>query len=223
MKSRYVKAEAGPWNSVIYMDEAGNRFIARGGNQNYRNNNPGNLVPGGISKKNGQIGVAGGFAVFPDLDTGRKALRDSLKTTHGAKTLAEMIAKYAPENENDTKRYLAFLRAQTGVKDDRKIKDFSDTEFASLCAAIEKFEGRTTVSPVPFPGGKKTILRVKKGKKGTITHYDVEGLGWLSKSEALAFTRAGEIDAVVATSKAGRPFLRTRPDVTVVNNLENKE
>jgi hypothetical protein len=50
----------------------------------------------------------------------------------------------------------------------------------------------------------------------------VAGLGWLRKAEAIGFTRAGEIDAVIATSKSGKPFLRTRPDVTVVNNLENK-
>lgn len=223
MMPRFVKAEAGPRDSVVYTDDTGSRFIARLGDPNYRTNNPGNLVPGMISKRNGQIGVAGRFAVFPDLETGRKALRDSLQTTYGEKSLAEMIEKYAPKHENNTKHYLAFLRKTTGVKDDLKIKDFSATQFNALCAAIEKYEGKQMPSLTPFRSGKKEILRVRKDKKGTITHYDVADLGWLNKAEALAFTRAGEIDAVIAISKVGRPFLRTRPDIMVVNNLENKE
>ncbi|MBC7386298.1 MAG: DUF3892 domain-containing protein [Cryobacterium sp.] len=83
-------------------------------------------------------------------------------------------------------------------------------------------EGKEQADVRQILPGKKEILRVRKDKKGTITNYDIEGFGWMNKSEALAFTRAGEIDAVIAKSKAGRPFLRTRPDITVVNNLDSK-
>lgn len=219
---RFVQATNGPWDSVIYVDDAGNRFIARGGDRNYRNNNPGNLVPGEVSKRNGQIGSAGGFAVFPDVESGRKAMRDSLRTVHGNRALREMIEKYAPDEENDTPAYLAYLRTKTGVRDDRRIKDFSTAEFDALCAAIEKMEGKRPAVWSRIKKKKKEITRVRKNKKGVITHYEVEDLGWLNKAEALAFTRAGEIDAVIAM-RNGKPYLRTRPDVTVVNNLENKE
>lgn len=219
---KFMKAEAGPYDSVIYYDSSGKRYVARGGSRNYRNNNPGNLVPGDVSKRNGQIGVAGKFAVFPDFETGKRAMADSLRAVHGGRSLKEMIEKYAPREENDTDAYLRHLRQRTGVKDNRKIRDFNKTEFETLVGAILEMEGKDQADVRQIPPGKKEILRVRKDKKGTITHYDVEGFGWMNKGEALAFTRAGEIDAVIAKSKAGRPFLRTRPDITVVNNLDSK-
>src|SRR4051812_16229286 len=99
---KFVRAEPGPGTSVIYTDDRGKRFITIKGDKNFRHNNPGNLVPGAISKRNGQIGVVRGFAVFPDVETGRKAMIDSLKSTYGKKSLSEMIKSYAPDHENDT-------------------------------------------------------------------------------------------------------------------------
>ena len=193
------------------------------GTRNYRNNNPGNLVPGAISKRNNQIGTAGRFAVFPDFHTGKQAMADSLKSTYGDRSLKEMIEKYAPREENDTDSYLKHLKRRTGVKDEKKIRDFNTTEFAALVDAILAMEGNDEPILTPARTERKEILRVQKDKKGTITHYEVADLGWLSKPEAIGFARAGEIDAVVATSKAGKPFLRTRPDITVVNNLDKKD
>jgi len=69
--SRFVKAIPGPKNSVIYIDESGQQSQFSGGTRTWRNQNPGNLVPGGVSRRNNQIGKAGGFAVFPDYQTGQ--------------------------------------------------------------------------------------------------------------------------------------------------------
>jgi hypothetical protein len=63
---------------------------------------------------------------------------------------------------------------------------------------------------------------VRKNKKGTITHYRVEDMGWITKDEAIQLTEEGKIDAVVATSRSGNLFLRMRPDVVLVNNLKYK-
>ena len=71
---RLVKAVPGPKHSVIYTDQDGLRFHFLGGSRPWRNQNPGNWVPGKISKRNGAIGVAGGFAVFPDPEIGHTAL-----------------------------------------------------------------------------------------------------------------------------------------------------
>lgn len=219
---KFVRAEKGPYDSVLYFDERGERYVAREGSRNYRNNNPGNLVPGKISKRNGQIGVVGKFAVFPDFETGKRAMADSLKNTYGNQGLKQMIESYAPRHENDTDGYLRHLRRRTGVKDEKKIRDFNAAEFEALVTAILKMEGSEDPVLTRARSGKKEILRVRKDKKGVITHYEVAELGWLSKAEAIGFARAGEIDVVIATSKSGRPFLRTRPDVTVVNNLKSK-
>ena len=107
---RYDKAVPGTDNSVIYTSDDGKRFVFSGGSRAWRNQNPGNLVSGAVSKRNGAIGKAGGFAIFPSYELGHAALIDSLKNVHGNKSLKERIRVYAPKHENRTNRYLQFLR-----------------------------------------------------------------------------------------------------------------
>ena len=217
---RFVRAESGPKDSVIYFNDDGKLFIYSGGDRNWRNQNPGNLVPGNVSARNGAIGKAGRFAVFPTKEAGHTALLDSLKNAHGNKSLQGMIGRFSPKHENKTPRYLRFLRKQTGVKDNTKINDFTADQFEKLWRAIERYEGSKegTITEVP---AKKQIDAVRKNKKGTITAYHVEKLGWISKPQAIQMAKEGKIDAVVATSRSGKLFLRTRPDTIVENNLDN--
>ncbi len=218
---RFVRAEAGPNNSVIYYSDDGSQFIYSGGDRNWRNQNPGNLVPGKISRQNGAIGKAGGFAVFPTRDDGEAALRDSLKSTYGDKSLRQMIRAYAPgEDSNPTAVYLRYLQLQTGVKTERKIKDFTAEQFEKLWRAIARFEGKKegTITEIL---AKKQINGVRKNKKGIIIAYHVEDIGWISKPQAIRLAKSGKLDAVVATSRSGNLFLRMRPDTSEVNNLGN--
>lgn len=133
-----------------------------------------------------------------------------------------MIGKYAPNHENNTSRYLRFLKNKTGVKDGRKIKDFTPEEFEKLWRAIETYEGKkkgtikTLTSEKPNHD-KKQIVAVQKNKKGVIISYEVDGLGWVSKAEGIQLARQGEVDGVVAISSAGNPYLRTRPGVDITN------
>jgi len=136
-----------------------------------------------------------------------------------------MIGKYAPNHENNTLRYLKFLKDKTGVKDGRKIKDFTPEEFEKLWWAIETYEGKKKgtikiVTSAKSNRDKKQIIAVQKNKKGVIISYDVDGLGWVSKAEGIQLARRGEIDAVIAISSAGNPYLRTRPGIDITN-LEN--
>lgn len=80
---KFIKAEAGPKATVIYTDSDGKYWQYSGGSRTWRNNNPGNLVSASVSKRNGEIGKAGGFAVFHDYDTGHSALLDLLKIPMG--------------------------------------------------------------------------------------------------------------------------------------------
>lgn len=82
---KYVSTKAGPHRSVIYTDSLGKQWQFLGGNRPWRNQNPGNLVPGKVSKRNGAIGKADKFAVFPDYEAGHAALLDSLKNEHAEK------------------------------------------------------------------------------------------------------------------------------------------
>lgn len=218
----FIKAEKGPADSDIYTNSDGKRFIARGGHRNYRNNNPGNLVSGTVSKRNGQIGVVARFAVFPTEEAGWNALRDCLKNTYGNYTIIEMVPKYAPSHENDTDAYVATLLKNTGISKNKRINQLTKDEFEALVKTIARVEGKLRPTLTELPPGKKRITRVMKDEKGVIVQYDVETFGWLSKPEAIAYTKSNLIEAVVAVSTAGNEYLRTRPDITVVNNFSNK-
>lgn len=221
---RYVKAEEGSGRSVIYTDDKGKQWKFEGASRPWRNQNPGNLVPGKVSKRNGAIGTAGGFAIFPDYETGHRALLDSLKNAHGNKDIAALMEDYAPRKENPTDKYIAFVKKLTGVQGNKKIRDFSSAEFEKLWQAIERMEGwgKDKEGTITEYSAKNPVTGVRKNKKGTIKSYQIEGYGWVSKAEGIALARKGLIDAVVVLSPKGNPFLRARPNSESWDNLENK-
>lgn len=117
---RFVSARQ-DGRAVIYTADDGTQIKYSGGDPAWRTNNPGNLWPGSVSRRNGAIGKFDNFVIFPDYETGHAALLDSLRTTHWNKSLEKMIGDYAPSRENKTSRYLSFLRNRTGVKDNRNV------------------------------------------------------------------------------------------------------
>lgn len=134
--SHFVKAKQGLKHAVIYTNDSGKHFRFSGGTWTWRNHNPGNLEPGFVSKKFGHIGVAGGFAIFTDYETGHKALLYLLSHHYRNDSIDEMIKAYAPPKENNTAVYARFLHQKTGVKGNKKIKDFTPKEFEKLWKAI---------------------------------------------------------------------------------------
>ncbi len=86
------------------------------GSRSWRNNNPGNLIPGDFAYENGAIGKAGGFAIFPDYQTGYDALTSRLQTPpYSGWTLSKAIEVYAPPCCNDTAAYIKFVSYKTGI------------------------------------------------------------------------------------------------------------
>ncbi len=73
MPRYYISAKQASKNTVIYTNSLGKRFRFSGGTWTWRNQNPGNLRTGYVSRRYNQIGKAGGFAVFPD--SARKTYR----------------------------------------------------------------------------------------------------------------------------------------------------
>jgi hypothetical protein len=216
---RFVRAIAGPKNSVIYFTDEGHRFQFVGGKRTWRNQNPGNMVVGKVSRRNGLIGTAGGFAVFPSYEVGHAALLDLLKNEMGNLSLERMMSRFAPPHENETERYLRFLLKRIGVADrKRKISSLSKEEFERLWQAIEKMEKWEEGQVIALPP-LKSITKVLKDKKGTIVAYYIVDAGWVKKARAIAMARKLEVDAVVALSRGGNKYLRTRPDIVVENNL----
>lgn len=89
---RYVKAYPGDGESVMY--ETANRVCIykwTQGSRSWRNNNPGYLLPGEISKSYGSIGVAGGYACFPNKDVGRTAFIEHLNQLLGEGEIRHQI------------------------------------------------------------------------------------------------------------------------------------
>ena len=136
--NKFISAISGPKHTVIYTDSDGKKYEYSKGDPAWRNNNPGNLKSGDVSKRNNQIGKAGGFAIFPDYSTGHAALLDCLRTTYKNATLEFLISKFAPAFENDTKNYLRFLVKKIGVTKDHKVKDLSLEQFEKLWRAMNK-------------------------------------------------------------------------------------
>jgi hypothetical protein len=89
------------------------------------------------ARKLGSIGTAGGFAVFPDYETGREALKGVLLTSYSQTTLYRLVSFYAPKNENNVPRYRKMLHDFTSLNLRRKVGDLSNEELGRVMNAIE--------------------------------------------------------------------------------------
>lgn len=216
MPSRFIEAKQGSNHSVIYTDTTGKRLRFTGGTWTWRNHNPGNLRTGTVSRRYNQIGKAGGFAIFPDYEAGFQAMIYLLRVHYSNYSINSLTKAYAPPKENNTAAYARFLHQKTGVKGNKKIKDFTEAEFKKLWKAIIQMEGHKK--------GKITkihqITQVKRNKT-SIDSYYVTNIGWLSKKSCISLARKELIDAVVCTSSLGNLYLRSRPDNSVEDNFSH--
>jgi hypothetical protein len=211
---------------IVYFREDGSSAIYVGGSRNWRNNNPGNIGYGNgkLATKLGAIGKAGGFALFPDYETGRKAIFSVLKKDDfQGRTVSKAIEVWAPkEDGNNTELYKKHVQTWTQIVLTRQVNTLSEDEVEKLVKAIERKEGSKPgkIIEVLPPGTKKKILDVKKNKENLIIQYLVEGYGWLRKTEALNLVAKDIVDAVIVKRQNGYVFLRSRPDSTKTNNLD---
>ena len=140
-----ISAEEGTSLTVIYTVKDGKSTyteVWRGGSRSWRNNNPGNIRNSNFTRRHGHIGKAGGFAVFPDKETGKEALVSLLKVrSYQVLTLGGALNRYAPKSENDTEAYLAFIESITDISRDTPMEKMSDESIKLLADAIERFEG----------------------------------------------------------------------------------
>jgi hypothetical protein len=206
--SIFTKAIPGTKNTVIYTDSSGKYFRYSGGTRAWRNHNPGNIRPGPISRKHHQIGVVFNFAIFPDYTTGHEALLDLIRTVYYGKSIDQTVEKFAPSSENNTTNYKKFLHNQTGVMDDRKIKDFTPEEFEKLWKGIEKIEGSKEGNVVEV----YRITKVHQNKKGSICSYYLNSDEWVSKKECIDLAKQGKVELEVCRSRLGDSYLRAIPD-----------
>src|SRR3989338_4941005 len=216
----FVKAVSGKNHTVIYTDTDGRHFRFSGGTWAWRNHNPVNLYPDGISAKHNQIGRAkigtSHFAIFSDYENGHLALIDCLQTTYGEKSIDQLVQKFSPkEAGNNVKVYKKFLHDKTGVHDDKKVKNFTPDEFDKLWRAIEQMESYKEGAIIEvFP-----VIQVHKNKNG-INELNIQQKGWTPKSECIQLAKQGVLDLAICTSHEGHEYLRARKESLVNNNLE---
>lgn len=120
--------------------------ILEGGSLAWRNNNPGNLLPGKLPYKNA-IGVdKRGLAIFPDYNSGWTALHDVLRSNVYANlSIADAMKKYAPASDprNDPVAYAIRIQQLTGLDTTRFVKELDDSELQKMMSAIRLVEGFT--------------------------------------------------------------------------------
>lgn len=127
---------------VVYTTADGRRVRRTGGTRAWRNMNPGNIRYSEFSRNAGAIGQAGGFAVFPDEETGTRAISSLLRgQSYNNLTIARAITRYAPPSENNTAAYHRRIQQITGLNINRRISDLSDGELSRVVDAIRAIEG----------------------------------------------------------------------------------
>ncbi len=138
-----VKASAHAEGRKTIIERDGTIETRSGGTLAWRNNNPGNIRSGNFADKNGAIDSGpGGFAVFPDGDTGNAAIEKLLKDeTYRDLSVKNAIKRYAPPVENDTDAYQAAIKHSTGLDIERKISDLDDSELDKVVSAIRQHGG----------------------------------------------------------------------------------
>jgi hypothetical protein len=162
--SEYTAARPADGNGVLFETDEGTRAIKQGGTRAWRNNNPGNIRAGRFANRHGAIGEAGGFAVFPDEATGRRAIDALLRTeSYQELTVGGAIARYAPPNENDTGQYVRNSEQFTGISASKPMSQLTPEERARVVDAIQRIEGWQEGRTVPIPArkpraGSQTLL-----------------------------------------------------------------
>ena len=127
---------------VIFVAADNTQYKHVGGTRAWRNNNPGNIRMSDFSRRAGAIGEAGGFAVFPDEQTGQRAVKQLLRgRSYNNLTIANAVSRYAPPSENNTVAYQRSIERLTGLSINRRISDLSDAELDKVVGAIRQIEG----------------------------------------------------------------------------------
>ncbi|HGJ4159392.1 TPA: hypothetical protein ACJGMW_004472 [Salmonella enterica subsp. enterica serovar Grumpensis] len=106
-----------------------------------RFNNPANLrYAAGYETANTRSGK---FAVFPSLDEGVLAAAKQLQIygTKGINNIHDIISKWAPSNENNTKAYIGYVVNATGRSEFEKLNLNDTRTLAKLITAMSVKEG----------------------------------------------------------------------------------
>ncbi len=237
-KHIWIKAEGNADRSITYHDKDGNSITRHldpkaknppRGTKSWRHQNPGNITHSDFSKAHGAIGFACYphptkpkkklcFAVFPDYETGKRALATLLKTENYIKlTINQFPRRYTGIIEDDIPDsqevidYRKDLRIISKLDMERKISSLNAEEYEKLLYAIERHEGWFSGDESLEPA-KDQIVGVKFSKHKATEFLVQSAKGtkkWITRIQAIAIAEARKLFAVVVHGKHGvylRPF-----------------
>lgn len=107
-------------------------------------NNPFNIRYNNLNKWIGLIGETKGFCTFDTLEHGYRAgivLLCNYVYRKGLKDVSEIIKRFAPDSENDTRSYIRYVVGRLGTDCVVTYDDFS-----RLCCAMAWFETNSDLS-----------------------------------------------------------------------------
>ncbi len=92
-----------------------------------RCNNPLNIRYSKHNNWDGQVGCEAGFCVFKNTAYGFRAAYKIITNymRAGLRTIEEIVTRWAPPCENDTKRYINFVCEQTLIPSDHELTDLN--------------------------------------------------------------------------------------------------
>lgn len=180
---------------VLTLPKTGKR-LPRG----LRNNNPGNIEFGDFARKRGAKGSDGRFAKFDTPEDGINAMASLLRSYQGRgrKTVRSMIARWAPEGENDSAAYANRVAAAMGISPDQPFSFSGNPDLAAkmIGAMIDVENGGN-----PFPvsdiraaiGGGKVSTQVASLETGeTMTDAGENFFGDLPPDKRVAMVNVAD-------------------------------
>lgn len=142
VKENPIISATGAGYDVVYTYADSSQVRRTGGTRGWRNCNPGCMVYSELARAAGAIGTAGGFAVFPDYETGRAAIKALLLSDkYRDLSIANAICRYAPPHENDTDGYIKSMKRRTGLTMTRRLGDLTAAELDTVVGTICTIEG----------------------------------------------------------------------------------
>ncbi len=140
-RPKVISASRTP-DGVCYIFSNGEKVERCGGSIAWRNNNPGCIRYSDKIAAMGAIGVANKFAIFPDEETGMRAIKRLLLSDNYCNlSIVSAIGRYAPPHENNTERYIKSLCRLVGVQKHTKLCDLNDEQIDCVVNAIRRLEG----------------------------------------------------------------------------------
>ena len=115
------------------------------------NRNPGNIRRSAVRYR-GEVQPSRdpAFKQFETMAWGYRAifvLLDTYRVRHGLRTLAEMIARWAPPTENRTDAYIRAVAERTGLPADRPLETRDRATMIPVAAAISRVENGVDADP----------------------------------------------------------------------------